>query len=198
MKGGRLKLEVFGAEAAPAETVVIQAADLEEARLASFEAGFTAGWDDAMAAQKEEQAGLTADLARNLQALSFTYHEARMHVLTALRPLFTALVARLLPGIARESLAPMVAEQLAAIAGGLAEAPVVLELNPAARPAVEALLESHAAPPFRIVEEPTLGEGQAYLRLDQVETLVDLDRAVAEIAAAVTGYFHPPEEAPNG
>lgn len=194
---GRLKLEAF--DAAPSgESVTIELADLEEARLASFESGYTAGWDDATKAQKEEQAAISADLARNLQTLSFTYHEARMHVLTALRPLFGTLIGRLLPEVARASLAGVVAEQLAELGSQLADAPVTLEINPAARRAVEALLESTAAPPVRFVEEPTLGEGQVYLRLGQSELLVDLDRAAAEIAAAIGGYFHGPEEQSHG
>lgn len=194
---GRPKLEVFGAEV-PSDTLVMAPADLEEARLASFEAGYTAGWEDAMAAQAEEQGRISADLARNLQTLSFTYHEARMHVLTALRPLFAALVGTLLPAVAREALAQTVADQLCTLADTLAEAPVVIELNPAARPAVESLLEGRAAPPVRLAEVPSLGEGQVYLRLGVAEVLVDLDRALAEIAAAVTGYFQPAEEAKDG
>jgi flagellar biosynthesis/type III secretory pathway protein FliH len=194
---GRLKLEVFGAEPPP-ETMVIQAADLEEARLASFETGYTAGWDDAMAAQKEEQTAISADLARNLQTLSFTYHEARMHMLTALRPLFTTIVGKLLPELARESLAAVVVEQLTELGAGLAEAPVTIELHPSARPAVETLLDGRTAPPFHIVEEPTLGEGQVYLRLGQTETLIDLDRAAEELGAAVTGFFHSAEEKADG
>jgi len=38
-------------------------------------------------------------------------------------------------------------------------------------------------------EEPTLGEGQVYLRLGDTETRIDLDRATAEIAAAVRSFF---------
>ena len=191
---GRLRLEVFGPDTGAPETVVIEAAAMEEARLASFEAGYSAGWEDATAAQKDEHSAVGADLARNLQALSFTYHEARAHVVAALQPCLVALVSRVLPETARANLAPMVAEALRPLAELAAGAPVTIELNPAARPAIEALLGRHTDPPVRLVEEPTLGEGQVYLRLGDREDHVDLDHITESIRAAVFGFFHPAEE----
>jgi hypothetical protein len=60
--------------------VVTQVDAVEEAKVASFEQGYKAGWDDAVAAQSEDQTRIRADLARNLQSLSFTYQEARSHM----------------------------------------------------------------------------------------------------------------------
>ncbi|EEW26574.1 FliH/SctL family protein [Rhodobacter ferrooxidans] len=185
-----LKLEVFEVtDKSSHSTVVTDISALEEARLAAYEQGYSAGWDDASAAQADDQSRIGADLARNLQTLGFTYHEARMHVLRAVEPLMQEIVCRLLPDVAREALAPVVLETLMPMAENMADAPVSLVLNPAARPAVEALLEQATGLPLRIVEEPTLGEGQVYLRLGDCETRVDLDRATAEITAAVRGFF---------
>ena len=66
-------------------------------------------------------------------------------------------------------------------------------LNPAARAAVEALLEQATGMPLTLIEEPSLGEGQVYLRMGGAEISVDLDRATAEITAAVRGFFDLPE-----
>ncbi len=189
-----LRLELFDdggdkADRAAKATVVTDAGALEEARLAAYEQGYTAGWDDAVAAQGEDQARLRADLARNLQGLAFTYHEARSHILRAIEPLFETILARILPDLARVALAPRVLEALAPLAAAAADTPVDLVLNPAARPAVEAALAEAPPLPLHIVEEPTLGEGQAYLRLGASETRIDLDRAVAEISAAIRGFF---------
>lgn len=185
-----LKLEVFEPAAPnPSATVVTDLGALEEARLAAYEQGYTAGWDDAAAAQSSDQSRIKADLARNLQTLSFTYHEARVHVLRALAPLLQEMVGRLLPQMAREALAPVVLETLMPLAEQLAETPVTLILNPAARPAVEALVEQATGLPLTLVEEPTLGEGQVYLRLGEAEMRIDMDRATTEIAEAVRGFF---------
>jgi flagellar assembly protein FliH len=75
----------------------------------------------------------------------------------------------------------------------MADAPVTLVLNPSSRPAVETLLTRTTGLPITIVDEPSLGDGQAYLRLGASETRIDLDRATAEITAAVRGFFELPE-----
>ncbi len=69
-------------------------------------AAIRAGWDDASAAQTDDQTRMKADLARNLQTLGFTYHEARTPYPEGDRAADAAGGRRLLPEIARESLAP--------------------------------------------------------------------------------------------
>lgn len=186
-----LRLEIFESEGsgAPSETVVLDVSALEEARLASYDSGYAAGWEDATAAQSGDQSRIGADLARNLQALSFTYQEARSHVLRALEPLLTETVGKLLPEIARATLGGIVLDTLMPMAETLGDAPVVLVLNPAAKPAVEVLIAKATGLPILIEEEASLGEGQVYLRLGGAETCVDLDRATAEIMAALHGFF---------
>jgi len=186
-----LRLEVFDTESrgSGSGTVVLDKLALEEARLASYDTGYSAGWEDAIAAQSDEQGRMRADLSRHLQALGFSYQEARMHVLKSIEPLLVEIVARLLPDLARETLAPVVLEALMPMAEAMADTPVTLVMNPAARPAIETLLDRATGLPLILVEEPTLGEGQVYLRLGTTETQIDLDRAVADITAAVRGFF---------
>lgn len=194
------KLEVFEATGVPkpASTLVTtEIGAIEEAKLASYEAGYKAGWDDAAAAQSEDQTRIRADLARTLQQLSFTYQEARAHVLTALEPLLTEMVNRLLPETARDTLAPLVLERVMPMAEDLADQPVTLVLNPAVRPALEGLIEQATGLPITIEEEPTLAEGQVYLRLGDSEAKVDLTRVIAEISAAVRGFFSLSQETPS-
>lgn len=195
-----LRLEVFEtAPRKPGTTMVVETDVLEEERLAAFDKGYTAGWDDATASQSDDQARIRADLARHLQSLGFTFHEARAHVLAALKPLLTQVVARLLPEMAREALAPMVLETLMPLAESMADQPIGVVLNPAARPAVETLIGQATGLPLDLREEPTLGEGQVYLRLGTEEVLVDLDRVVAEIASSVRDFFDLAEkESQNG
>ena len=109
------------------------------------------------------------------------------------------IVGQLLPEIARETLAPLVLETLMPIAESLGDAPVKLVLNPVSRAPVEALLEHATGLPVIIEEEPTLGEGQVYIKLGSVEMQVDLDQATSDIAAAVRGFFNlPGKDRPNG
>ncbi len=194
-----LKLEVFETDhpGTSGNTVVLDTMLLEETKLGAYDQGYAAGWEDAAAAQSDDQSKVRADLARNLQSLSFTYQEARVHVLRAIEPLMTEMVGRLLPAIARETLAPMVLAEMMPVAGQLSETPMTLVLNPAARPALELLLERVPGLSVILQEEPSLAEGQVYLRLGQQETKIDLTRATQEIATAVCAFFQSPERSPR-
>ena len=187
-----LRLEVF--DLAPASDgslqPLVEATVVEEAKVASFEQGYSAGWEDAVAAQSGDQNRIRADLARNLQSLAFTFQDARSHVLQSIRPLILEMVERLLPEVAREALAPTVLDTLTPMAEELADAPLTLVLNPAVRGEVEDLVTRATGLPMVIEEEPSLPEGQVYIRFGPSETKVDLSQVTADIAAAVRAFFN--------
>lgn len=121
--------------------------------------------------------------------MAFTFQEARSHILKSVQPVLIQLCTQLLPPLAREVLSPVVLDTIMPLIDDLADTPVHVVLNPAARPAVERFLSQAAGLPLVIVEEPTLGEGQVYLRLGEVEHRVDLDLAVVELTKAVHDFF---------
>lgn len=185
----RVQFEVFELTDMTDDRVELGQAELEECRLAAYEQGYTAGWDDAVAAQDGEIARLRADLGRNLEDLSFTYHEAHSHVLRTLEPLLHDMVTKVLPAIARESLGQMVLEHLRPMAKDLADQPVTLVANPANRELLENLVVAEAHFPLTFREEPSLGDGQVYLRLGEAESRIDLDGVISAISAAVSAFF---------
>ena len=187
-----LRLEVFDTVSAADGSLqpLVEATAVEEAKVASFEQGYSAGWDDAVSAQQGDQTRIRADLARNLQSLAFTFQDARSHVLQAIRPLILEMVDRLLPEVAREALAPTVLEALSPLADDLADAPLTLVLNPAVRGQVEDLVAQATGLPTVIEEEPSLPEGQVYIRFGPTETKVDLTQVTADIAIAVRAFFN--------
>ncbi len=193
----RFKLEVFELPDTTGEQVKLSRTELEEARLVAFEKGYTAGWDDAMASQEGEAAKMRAELARNMQDLAFTYHEARTHVLRAMESLLQDMVTKVLPAIARQSLGEMALEALRPLAEELAGAPITVVVNPANRAMVEALLGADSPLPLKFLEEPSLSSGQVYLRTGDAEVRVDLDHVIAAIGTAITSYFQYQHEARN-
>lgn len=185
----RLQLEVFEApEHAPRQRELAQV-EIEEARLQAYEQGYTAGWDDAVAAQDAEVARLRGDLGRNLADLSFTYHEAHSHVLRTLEPLLRDMVTKVLPALTRETLGHVVLDHLRPLAHELAGAPIAVVANPVNRAIIERLLVAEADFPVIVREEESLGEGQVYLKLGEVESQIDLDGVIAAMAAAVSAFF---------
>lgn len=186
-----LKLEIFDTATTADGTLqqLVEASAVDEAKVAAFEQGYSAGWEDAAAAQSGDQTRIQADLARNLQSLAFTFQDARSHVLQAIRPLILEMTNRLLPEMAREALAPTVLDALMPMADELADAPLTLVLNPAVRERVEVLVAQATGLPLVIEEEPSLGEGQVFIRFGPAETKVDLTQVTADISAAVRAFF---------
>ncbi len=184
-----LRLETFSVEdewvkppSAPAEAA-------EEARLSAYDDGYAAGWEDALAARDDEAARLRDAVGQTLQSLGFSYHEARSHLLQALRPLLEAMVARLLPRLAAEAIGPMVADVVMTLAADCADQPVTLRLHPATRRAVEGYLTPPPSLPLTLTDDVGLTPGQAVLLAGPSGARIDLDGAIAEIAAALAAFY---------
>lgn len=197
MSNRLIQLESFESDGlAQAQDLQIDRNAFEEARLAAFEKGYTAGWDDAIAAQEAEGARLRADIGQNLQDLSFSYHEARQHVLSALKPLLVDMAAKMLPAMARATLAQMVAEQLTPLAESLTSSPISVIANPGSLPVVQEVLGAQSSLPLVFVGEASLGEGQVYLKFAETETRVDLDGVIGLITDAIHTYFSATQQEP--
>ncbi|MET4128938.1 flagellar biosynthesis protein [Roseovarius sp. MBR-6] len=185
-------LEEFG-DPSDGTPLAMTDVSLEEERLAAFEKGYQAGWDDAVKAQSEDARRITADLAQNLQDLRFTYEEAYGAVMAALRPLLTEMAGAVLPQLARESLAPRIAEMLHDHARAQGRQPIEIAAAPEDLPRLEQLTGDSLE--IALVADDTLAEGQVYLRFGESEAEVDLPGVLAGITAAVSGFF---AEQPTG
>lgn len=187
-----LRLEVFDAPAPAGDMVLPVDPAVEEMRLAAFDNGYRAGWDDALAAQESAERELRDAIARQIQELAFSYHDARGHILQGLRPLINDVVTRLLPQVAQAALPQLVVEALIPFAEIASAAPVEILAHPAASAQVAAALADATALPVRMVEDESLVPTQVCLRLGTTETWVDLSAAHAAIADALLACFPPP------
>lgn len=172
--------------------------EVEAERLSAFERGYKAGWDDSATALTAERKAISADFAANLGDLSFTYHEARSHVLRQLEHLVTTTFARILPEYARQVLPRVVWAQIGDIAHEAADAPVTLLVAPGAKPLFDAIMPTNPGFPLTIIEEPTLAEGQVFIRSQKGEVAVDHATALAEIESAVRQFFAAHEDDEEG
>jgi flagellar biosynthesis/type III secretory pathway protein FliH len=184
-----LQLETFTPAAPSLTRDSLSEAEAEEVKLAAYEKGYNAGWEDAAAAQDDDLIRLRNELGRNLQDLSFTYHEAHSHVLRTLEPLLKDMVGKVLPAIAREALGQVVLEHLRPLAVELATGPMEITTHPDNVSAVEDLVVEKAGFPVAVRGEPSLGLGQVHFRIGASERKVDLDGAIAAISEAVSGFF---------
>lgn len=191
-----LRLESFGT--APPDAAPADPAD-EDARLAAYEAGYTAGWEDAGAARQDDRSQAEDAVIRNLQTLGFTLQQAQRHVLLSLRPLLEAVAEQIVPALSREGIGAVVRDALLPLAEDMAKAPVLLRLNPASRATVEAMLPTAADMTVTVVEDATLTPGQVVLAVGSGGARVDLDAAGAAITAAIRDFYTLlPSERPHG
>lgn len=181
-----------GNASAPPE---VGAEQLERMRLEGYEQGYQAGWDDAVKAEAEAQDRIGAEFARNLQDLGFTFHEARQHVMHALEPLLAGMVEKVLPELITRTIGQSVIEELLPMASEAADAPIEIVVSPESRAALEPLLAEATSVPFTLIEEPSLAEGQIYLRSAKTERDIDLTGAVDRIGAAIRDLYQLNEKA---
>lgn len=164
------------------------------ATLDTYDAGYRAGWDDALAAQDAGTSRLGHELGQNLKDLGFTYGQARAEVMRQIEPVLRAMVEKVLPELARMAIAPLVVDRMLAIARGLAGGKVEICLHPNNLPTVDRLTDKLGADRPTLVADDTMGEGQAILRSAAGETKVDLDGVLQGVGDAMTAYCEQTKE----
>lgn len=166
-----------------------------EDRLRAYEEGYKAGWDDASAAEAQAQERISAEFAKTLDDMSFSYHEARSHILAGLAPLLTAMVDRVLPTLAGRGFAQTVAEFALPLAQDAAAHPLELRVSPENGPALARLLaDSAGAMPLALQEDATLGPGQALLTSPRQSREIDIDAMLAALQGALDDFLTIDEE----
>jgi hypothetical protein len=182
-------LEDFSVESAPQGTVKLMSdVAIEDQRLASFEQGYTAGWDDAIDAQSNDQTRITEKLTQNLQDVSFTYHEALSQMLRSIEPVFRAVTESVLPTIIHETLVPLIVGKLSEMARLQAEQPVELVVPIGAGAMLRPILAQEFSVPVLLREESKLSDGQARLRVGIAEQDVDTIELLENIRSAVEAF----------
>lgn len=184
-----LRLEVFEALETPDSPVFLVPEQIEEIRLNAYERGYVAGWDDGGAQSEGDETKQRATIARQVEQLTFSYHDARAHVLRAIEPLFAAIFETVIPVAARSSIVPLVIEQLLPMAHAAAEMPITLRIAEGSRQAYEVAFEGLILPPLNLVEADTLAEGQAEFSFEATETRIDLTHAADTIRRAVNRFY---------
>ena len=161
----------------------------EAEKVGVYEQGYQAGWDDAAQAEAQDQTRIGADFARNLQELSFTFHEARAHVISAMEPLINELVGKLLPDLVAETLGQQILQELQPLIEQGADSPIEIVVAPQSRAALESQLAENNAAAICLTEEPSLAEGQAFLRVGRMERQIDMTGALERISGAIRSLY---------
>ncbi len=174
---------------ATASPVSLTDVSLEEERLEAFEKGYQAGWDDSVKAQIDDARRVSSDLAQNLHELSFTYQEASSGILKSMTPLLRQMVDTVLPRMAHETLGTRVVEMLDELVSHHATPTVEIVAAPTNVVAIEQMVTADLPMAVTVKGEPSLADGQVYIRVGETEREIDVSEVLAEIDRAVTGFF---------
>lgn len=189
-----VRLEQFDLSEVLSAPARLSAAEAEDLRLAAYEQGYAAGWDDAASAGRDEAIQAHAEATRALADLRLSYHSARAAVLEAVEPILREMIEKVLPKAAHAAIGMLVVEQMQPLVRKATGQPLQVTCAPAARAAIAALLESETELPVEIVTDEALTPGQAFLSSPAAELRLDLDDAVARIDEAIATFFHTERE----
>lgn len=181
-------LEDFGAPPpAPAAADPVPVID----PMQGYETGYQAGWDDALVSVETERGHISAEFARNLQELSFSFHEARAQATASLKPFVAAMLHALLPMTASQSLIENVWSAMEPVLQDH-NAPTV-NLMCAAEDTE--LLEEFAAKcstmEIIVIAEPSLIQGQAKFQIAAERHELDVSAIVAQITSLISADIQP-------
>ncbi len=193
-------LEDFSAGLASGDVMKLMSdVALEDQRLASFEQGYSAGWEDAFTAQEKDQTRITGVLADSLGDLSFTYHEAMTQLLASLEPVFQTLVELVLPDIMARTFGGHIVDLMCDMARGQVSGPASLVVPEGVGASLSSILARDMPMPVTIREDVGMDGGRAFLRLGSNEQEIDSDALLVSIRDAVDAFtFQTNKELKNG
>ena len=180
----------FAATASPAEAFPAAGSSFpgvpEGSGKGDYDDGYKAGWEDAERKSQTDAERLSEALLQSVQDLSFTLHEARVHVLKLMRPLINSIMTSLVPQLAAAALPTIVADEIDKIASDLAEEPLVLRVCPEDETALQHAIDSLGSSlRVKLQREPSLVSGQVLISAANLERRIDLDEVRSRILTAL-------------
>lgn len=160
----------------------------------SFDQGYVAGWEDAVAAREKDVARLSDALSANLEDMTFTYFDALAQMNQNLRALFETLVNAVLPKTMADSFGAHIVEQLHSIADSRLEQPLSIRVALGQKAAVLPLIKHEFSAPLEVSEDSTLGLDQAYIRVGETERALDGAEILKVIKKAIEAHVYQTSE----
>ena len=162
--------------------------------LERYEAGYQAGWDDAVKAHLDAQTHLNATLSQNLEQVELTLIEAQTQLLSTIKPVIEEITITLLPGLASEGLRALVVAEIDTLLKSNLPKDVSLIVSPTDEVPVAAFLNSsRVLSEISLVTRDTLSEGQAYISRTAIQRKIDVGQALSEIQKTIESFFKQPE-----
>lgn len=185
----RYQLEVFDIPTGPQQTIVVEPAAFETAKLEAYERGYAAGWDDALAERAEQDANARNALLQQLQDFAFTFHEARQAILRSVEPVLSAMTDSVLPGLLRDLMGDQVIEHLRAELVRHTDVPLRLRHHPGVGDLLRDVVAQQSGLSLELHPDSQLGQGRFVLERGDCEVELDLDRLCRDIRDRIQDHL---------
>lgn len=169
----------------------------EEEPSVEWSLGHAAGMAEGVALANAVQQNLSTEIAQCFADMGFGYAEARLQLLQSLKPLFGALLNRVLPGLATSALVVQVVELLNQVAEQDCRTPLELSVHPSRIESLTGLLPYAVGMQVILIADPEIGPDQAVLRARQSETLLDVAAVLDGVQTALGAIFESEVEKVN-
>lgn len=168
--------------------------EIEDSKLASFEAGYSSGWEDAVRAHEESKSAITAALREGLERAELSRDAAFDQFIASAETLIDGIVKQVLPALSQDVLGYHIRDILSGVVHKAMDQTIEISVSPADHDSLARLSAEWLPQTARIVSDPGLSPGQADLKLADGETHVDLAEVIAEVGRAVDAFFHVAKE----
>ncbi len=161
---------------------------VEEAKLESFEKGYSAGWDDAVDAKDKETSRISTMLASSLEDLNFTYHEAQTQLIENLDPMFKVLTSVILPDTMAATFGHHIVDHLTDMAKDQMNEPMNVVVGGGEAASLRALIGDDFPVEVHVREDASFAEGQAQLRVGRSERELNSGALIDSIRDSVEAF----------
>lgn len=168
--------------------------EFEDQKLASFENGYSSGWDDAICAHKDGKIVLSKSLKDSIERAELTRKEALNQFSDLFKPLIHEVISKIFPDFSSCILAQHIKEILNASIEDLAKVPVCISVSRPDYESLRSLTSDFLSDDVSLEVDLALDSGQVCIALGQAETIVDLAQIFKDVSAAVDAFYHLSEE----
>jgi flagellar assembly protein FliH len=162
--------------------------DLEDIRLAAFEKGYAAGWEDALKSQATENSRASNGMAHHLEDISFTFHEAREQFAKCSGEILRLISEKFLPEILHGTLGQHILQEIESILNSSAPDALTIFVPKGKKENFQNLLKLELPMSLYIEEDISLNDDQIALRVIDIEREINVNRTINSMLDAIDTF----------
>jgi flagellar biosynthesis/type III secretory pathway protein FliH len=180
-------------------TVSLTEEEEEERRLAAFEEGYAAGWEDSAKAYGQEKGQSLSDLASSLADIHFTFQDAYSAILKEMEPVLRKMIDAVLPELATRSIGAHAVAELMNTLKNTPGVDLTITAHPSAKDRIATALHDATMPPVHLLTDDGFSPSQLIIGTESAETEINFETVFKGLEASLATLLHAePKDARHG